>query len=50
MKNVFFLTIFAMGVFFLLGVLYQILWHKKKPEVRYLCNVCGKYDCECHKE
>ena len=49
MKNLFIVILLAMGVCFLLGVIYQIILHKKKPQVRYLCDKCGEYDCICNK-
>ncbi len=50
MKDLFTIIIIAMGVFFILGIVFQIYQHRKKPEVRYTCSTCGKHDCDCHKE
>ena len=50
MKDLFILIIIAMGVFFILGIVFQIRQHRKNPEVRYSCSICGEYDCDCNKE
>jgi hypothetical protein len=49
-KHLFIVIILAMGVFFFLGVVFQILHNRKKPSVRYLCNKCGDHDCNCSEE
>jgi len=49
-KHIFIVLIMAMGVFFFLGIVFQLLYHRKKPEIRYLCDKCGEHDCECRKE
>jgi hypothetical protein len=49
-EHLFIIIILAMGVFFFLGIVFQILHHRKKPAVRYLCDHCGEHDCECRKE
>jgi len=48
--HLFFVIILAMGVFFFLGIVFQILSHRRKPAVRYQCNKCDEYDCDCNKE
>ena len=50
MKNLFIVIIMAMGVFFFLGIIFQLLQHRKKPAARYTCLTCGKHDCVCQKE
>jgi hypothetical protein len=50
MTDLFIIIILAMGVFFILGIFIQIRQHKKKPEVRYSCTICGEYDCICQKK
>ena len=49
MKHLFITIIIAMGVFFFLGIVFQILQHRRKPEVRYICDTCGEKDCQCHQ-
>lgn len=49
-KHLFIVIILAMAVFFFLGIVFQILRHRRKPVVRYLCDKCGENDCECQKE
>lgn len=49
-KHLFIVIILAMVIFFFLGVVFQLLYQRKKPEVRYRCTKCNETDCECQKE
>jgi len=49
-KHLFIVIILAMGVFFFLGIVFQLLHHRRKPVVRYLCNKCGEHHCDCQKK
>lgn len=50
MKDLFIVVILAMGVFFFLGIVFQILHHRRNPQVRYNCDTCGEKECTCYKE
>jgi hypothetical protein len=50
MKGLFIAIILAMGISFTIGIVTQIIRHRKKPETRYICSSCGEHDCVCHKE
>lgn len=50
MKDLFIVVLIAMGVFFFLGVVFQILNHRRRPQVRHICDTCGEDACQCHNE
>jgi len=47
--NIIFILLAVLGTAVIVRSVLSRMRAKKKPD-RYVCNVCGEHDCDCHRE